>query len=158
MKAKIISINVSEKKGEPKKPVGMAQVIENYGIKGDAHASSQWHRQVSLLGIESIEKMKSLGIDVSPGSFAENITTEGIDLLSLPLETRIKLGDGFNAVIGEVTQIGKVCHDRCAIYEKAGDCVMPKEGIFIRILKGGEIKEGDSIDVSFRISEEGILV
>lgn len=158
MKAKIISINVSEKKGEPKKPIGMAQVIENYGIKGDAHASSEWHRQVSLLGIESIEKMKSLGIDVSPGSFAENITTEGIDLLSLPIETRIKLGDGLNAVIGEVTQIGKVCHDRCAIYEKAGDCVMPKEGIFIRILKGGEIKEGDPIDVSFRISEDGILI
>ncbi len=158
MNAKIISINVSDRKGEPKKPVGVAQVIENYGIKGDAHASSEWHRQVSLLGIESINKMQSLGIDVSSGGFAENITTEGIDLLSLPIGTRIKLGEGLNAVIGEVTQIGKVCHERCAIYYKAGDCVMPKEGIFIRILKGGEIKEGDSIAVSYRISEDDILV
>jgi MOSC domain-containing protein YiiM len=154
MKGKIISINISEKKGEQKKPVNEVHVIENYGMKGDAHASSKWHRQISLLGIESIKKMQSLGLDVSPGSFAENITTEGIDLLSLPVGTRLKLGRGFSSVIGEVSQIGKVCHERCDIYKQAGDCVMPKEGIFIRILKGGKIKVGDPIEVSLRDSDD----
>lgn len=157
MNGKIVSINISEKKGEQKNPVYEANVVENYGIEGDAHASSNWHRQVSLLGIESIRKMQNLGVNAIPGSFAENITTEGIDLLSLPVGTRLKLGKGLNSVIGEVSQIGKVCHDRCAIYEQAGDCVMPKEGIFIRILKGGKITIGDPIEVSFRISEDDIL-
>lgn len=157
MDGKIVSINLSEKKGEPKKPVGEALIIENYGIEGDAHASSEWHRQVSLLAIESIRKMQSLGIDVAPGGFAENITTEGIDLLSLPVGTRLKLGSSFSCVIGEVSQIGKVCHERCAIYYNAGDCVMPKEGIFIKILKGGKINIGDPI-VTFRISEDNMLV
>lgn len=142
---RIVSINLSEKKGEAKTPVSEASAVENFGLQGDAHASSEWHRQVSLLAIESIRKMQKLGIDVSPGSFAENITTEGLDLLSLPVGTRLRLGD---SVIGEVSQIGKVCHERCAIYYQAGDCVMPKEGIFIRILKGGNIRIGDSIDVS----------
>ncbi len=158
MNGKIVSINISGKKGEQKNPVYEANVGENYGIEGDAHASSEWHRQVSLLGIESIKKMQNLGIDVSPGSFAENITTEGIDLLSLPVGTRLKLGRGFSSVIGEVSQIGKVCHDRCAIYEQAGDCVMPKEGIFIRILKGGKITTGDPIEISFRLSDDDILI
>lgn len=158
MNGKIVSINLSDKKGEPKKPVLEAAIIENYGIQGDAHASSEWHRQVSLLSIESIKKMQDLGIDVSPGSFAENITTEGIDLLSLPVGTRLKLGSDVSCVIGEVSQIGKVCHERCAIYNQAGDCVMPKEGIFIRILKGGKITTGDPIDVSFRISEDDLQV
>lgn len=157
MNGKIVSINISEKKGEQKNPVYEANVVENYGIEGDAHASSNWHRQVSLLGIESIRKMQNLGVDAIPGSFAENITTEGIDLLSLPVGTRLKLGKGFSSVIGEVSQIGKVCHERCAIYEQAGDCVMPKEGIFIRILKGGKITIGDPIEVSFRISEDDML-
>ncbi len=147
MKGKIVSINISEKKGERKTPVGEAEIKENFGIVGDAHASSEWHRQVSLLAIESVRKMQEMGLDVKPGDFAENITTEGLDLLALPIGTRLKIGKG---VIGEVSQIGKVCHTRCAIYEQAGDCVMPKEGIFIRILKGDTIRVGDEIDVAFR--------
>jgi MOSC domain-containing protein YiiM len=147
MKGKIVSINISEKKGERKTPVQEAVIKEDFGIEGDAHASSEWHRQVSLLAIESVRKMQEMGLDVKPGDFAENITTEGLDLLALPIGTRLKIGKD---VIGEVSQIGKVCHTRCAIYEQAGDCVMPKEGIFIRVLKSGVTKVGDEIDVAFR--------
>ncbi|RME63908.1 MAG: MOSC domain-containing protein, partial [Nitrospirae bacterium] len=99
--------------------------------------------QVSLLGIESVEKMRRAGLDVGPGDFAENITTEGIDLLALPVGTRLRIG----AAEAEVTQIGKTCHSRCAIYQQAGDCVMPREGIFVRVLKGGTIRVGDTIEV-----------
>lgn len=141
---KVVSINISEKKGVRKKPVDEAIINENSGIEGDAHASSKWHRQVSLLALESIKKMQAMGLDVKPGDFAENITTEGVDLLSLPLGTKLKVGC---EVTGEVSQIGKECHNRCAIYYQAGDCVMPKEGIFIKILKGGSIKVGDNIEV-----------
>jgi MOSC domain-containing protein YiiM len=130
MKGKVVSINISEKKGERKKPLGEVVIKENFGIEGDAHASSEWHRQVSLLAIESVRKMQEMGLDVKPGDFAENITTEGLDLLALPIGTRLRIG---KEIIGEVSQIGKVCHSRCAIYEQAGDCVMPKEGIFIRV-------------------------
>ncbi len=147
MKGKVVSINISEKKGERKTPVQEAVIKEDFGIEGDAHASSEWHRQVSLLAIESVRKMQEMGLDVKPGDFAENITTEGLDLLALPIGTRLKIGKD---IIGEVSQIGKVCHTRCAIYEQAGDCVMPKEGIFIRILKSGVTKIGDEIDVAFR--------
>jgi MOSC domain-containing protein YiiM len=147
MKGKIVSINISEKKGERKTPVQEAEIRENFGIVGDAHASSEWHRQVSLLAIESVRKMQDKGLAVNPGDFAENITTEGLDLLALPIGTRLKIGKG---VIGEVSQIGKECHTRCAIYEQAGDCVMPKEGIFIRVLRGDAIKVGDEINVAFR--------
>lgn len=147
MKGKVVSINISEKKGERKTPVQEAVIKEDFGIEGDAHASSEWHRQVSLLAIESVRKMQEMGLDVKPGDFAENITTEGLDLLALPIGTRLKIGKD---VIGEVSQIGKVCHTRCAIYEQAGDCVMPKEGIFIRVLKSGVTKVGDEIDVAFR--------
>lgn len=147
MKGKIVSINISDKKGVRKTPVEEVFIKENYGIEGDAHASSEWQRQVSLLAIESIKKMQEMGLDVKPGDFAENITTEGIDLLSLPIGTRLRLG---NYVVGEVSQIGKICHTRCAIYEQAGDCVMPKEGIFIRIFTNGKIKVGDEVLVSFR--------
>ncbi|MCX8027717.1 MAG: MOSC domain-containing protein [Thermodesulfovibrionales bacterium] len=147
MKGRIISINVSNKKGEKKTPIQEATVFENKGIGGDAHASSEWHRQVSLLGIESIKKMQDKGLDVKPGDFAENITTEGIDLLKLPIGTRLRIGKD---VLGEVSQIGKECHTRCAIYQQAGDCVMPIEGIFIRVLKGGLIKVGDDIIVMER--------
>ncbi len=147
MKGKVVSINISEKKGERKTPVQEAVLKEDFGIEGDAHASSEWHRQVSLLAIESVRKMQEMGLDVKPGDFAENITTEGLDLLALPIGTRLKIGKD---VIGEVSQIGKVCHTRCAIYEQAGDCVMPKEGIFVRVLKGGVTKVGDEIDVAFR--------
>jgi MOSC domain-containing protein YiiM len=153
MKGKVVSINISEKKGERKTPVQEAVIKENYGIEGDAHASSEWHRQVSLLAIESVSKMQEMGLDVKPGDFAENITTEGLDLLALPLGTRLRIG---KEVIGEVSQIGKVCHTRCAIYEQAGDCVMPKEGIFIRVLKSGVTKVGDEIDVAFRESLDSV--
>jgi MOSC domain-containing protein YiiM len=144
MTGKIVSINISEKKGIRKKPVDEAVINENSGIEGDAHASSKWHRQVSLLALESIKKMQAKGLDVKPGDFAENITTEGIDLISLLVGTKINIG---KEVVGEVSQLGKECHSRCAIYYQAGDCVMPKEGIFIKILKGGRIKKGDMIVV-----------
>jgi len=143
MKAKVISVNISDKKGMRKKPVKEAEIITDHGIKGDAHASSAWHRQISLLALESIKKMQDLGLKVNPGDFAENITTEGIDLIKLPIGTRMKIGD----VVAEVSQIGKECHTRCAIYYQAGDCVMPKEGIFIKILNGGKIRVGDEISV-----------
>lgn len=142
--AKIISINISGKKGERKKAVDSAVLKENFGIENDAHASDKWHRQVSLLAIESVKKMQDMGLDVGPGDFAENITTEGIDLPVLPLGTKITIGRDIEV---EVTQIGKVCHDRCNIYYQAGDCVMPKEGIFVKVLKGGTIKPGDEIKV-----------
>lgn len=145
MSAKVISINISDKKGIRKKPVEEAVLRTDYGIEGDAHSSSSWHRQVSLLALESIKKMQDMGLDVHPGDFAENITTEGIDLLSLPIGTRLRIG---NAIIGEVSQIGKECHTRCAIYYQAGDCVMPKEGIFIKVISGGTIRVNDPISVS----------
>jgi MOSC domain-containing protein YiiM len=144
MVGKIVSINISDSKGVRKKPVREVIIRAEYGIEGDAHASSDWHRQVSLLAIESVRKMQALGLDVNPGDFAENITTEGIDLVSLPVDTRMAIG---NEVIAEVSQIGKECHTRCAIFYQAGDCVMPKEGIFVRVLRGGKIGEGDIIRV-----------
>jgi len=147
MQGIIVSINVSDKKGERKKPVDEVTIGENFGIEGDAHASSDWHRQVSLLARESIQKMQDAGLKVQPGDFAENLTTEGLDLPALPIGTRMRIGSD---VIGEVSQIGKECHTRCAIYYEAGDCVMPKEGIFIRILRGGVVRKGDKIDVSLR--------
>ena len=142
MPGKVVSINISDKKGVRKKPVEEAVIRTDYGIEGDAHSSSSWHRQVSLLALESIKKMQDMGLDVHPGDFAENITTEGMDLLSLPIGTRIQIGD---AIIGEVSQIGKECHTRCAIFYQAGDCVMPKEGIFIRVISGGKIRKGDAV-------------
>jgi len=140
--ASVLAVSVSEKKGMRKTNVERANVIEDFGIEGDAHASSDWHRQVSLLAIESIDKMRKAGLDVGPGDFAENITTEGIDLVSLPIGARLRIGE----VVGEVSQIGKECHDRCAIYRQAGDCVMPREGIFIKVVKGGAIAPGDEVE------------
>jgi MOSC domain-containing protein YiiM len=141
--AKIVAVCTSLGKGERKTDVGQGVLVANHGLQGDAHAGP-WHRQVSLLAIESIDKMRALGLDVGPGDFAENLATEGIELFTLPVGARIKLGA---EALGEVTQIGKVCHDRCAIYDQAGDCIMPREGIFIKVLKGGPIKAGDTIDV-----------
>ncbi|MGI1660391.1 MAG: MOSC domain-containing protein [Desulfitobacterium sp.] len=141
--AKIIAVCTSEKKGMRKKNVGEGVLKVNFGIEGDAHGGD-WHRQVSLLAMESIKKMQDMGLDVGPGDFAENLTTEGIDLISLPIGTKVKIGE---SGVGEVTQIGKECHTRCAIYYQAGDCVMPKEGIFIRVLEGGPISVGDVIEV-----------
>ena len=144
MNAKIVSVNISDKKGVRKKAADKVLLVEDFGIQGDAHASGEWHRQVSLLAIESIAKMQEKGLDVHPGDFAENITTEGIDLPALPVGTQMAIGDDVEI---EVTQIGKECHNRCAIYYQAGDCVMPKEGIFVKVLKGGSVKKGDDIRV-----------
>jgi len=142
MSGKVVAVCTSEKKGERKKPVDFVDLKENHGIVGDAH-SGEWHRQVSLLALESIRKMQQKGLDVSSGDFAENITTEGIDLPSLPIGTRLAIGE----TLAEVTQIGKECHTRCSIFYQAGDCVMPREGIFVKIIKGGRVKEGDKIEV-----------
>lgn len=140
---KIVAVCTSPKKGMRKKNVEEATLVVEHGLEGDAHVGD-WHRQVSLLALESIDKMRQMGLKVGPGDFAENLTTEGIDLVSLPVGTKLKIGQ---QGLGEVTQIGKECHTRCAIYYQAGDCVMPKEGIFIRVLQGGPVKVGDSIEV-----------
>jgi len=142
MTAKVVAVCVSEQKGERKKPVPEVLVRENHGIVGDAHAGD-WHRQISLLALESIKKMQAKGLDVTTGDFAENITTEGIDLPSLPIGTKLAIGETLN----EVTQIGKECHTRCAIYHQAGDCVMPREGIFVKVLRGGVVKVNDLIEI-----------
>lgn len=141
--ANVIAVNISEKKGTIKKPVSEGHFIENHGLEGDAHAGPG-HRQVSLLGQESIDKMKAKGIEgLCTGKFAENITTEGIILYEIPVGTRIQIGN----TIHEVTQIGKECHGGCEIKRLTGECVMPKEGIFTKIIKGGNIKSGDEIKV-----------
>ncbi len=141
-KGKVVAVCVSKKKGTPKKDVGSGVLEVDWGLQGDAHAG-KWHRQVSLLAWESIDKMRAQGLNVKQGSFAENITTEGVELHTLPVGTRMRLG----SALVEVTQIGKICHDRCAIYHLAGDCVMPREGIFVKVLEPGEIKTGDTIEV-----------
>ena len=145
IEGKILAVSVSQNKGERKSGVEKGLLLPEFGLETDAHAG-KWHRQVSLLGIESIRKMQENGLDVGPGDFAENITSQGVDLPSLPLGTQLQIGQ---EAVCEVTQIGKICHDRCAIYKQAGDCVMPREGIFVRVLKGGTIQAGDSIRVIF---------
>lgn len=142
MSGKIVAVNISKEKGERKTPVAFVELRENHGIVGDGHAG-EWHRQVSLLAMESIHKMQKLGLAVGAGDFAENITTEGIDLVSLPIGTRLWLGEA----LLEVTQIGKECHTRCAIFYQAGDCVMPKEGIFARVLQGGVVRCGENVSM-----------
>lgn len=143
MEAYILAVSISDKKGVKKENVPEGLLIENFGLEGDAHAGD-WHRQVSLLAMESIEKIRAKGLDVGPGDFAENITTVGIDLANLPVGTKLKIGD---SALVEVTQIGKECHDRCAIYHQTGDCVMPREGIFVKVLKGGKVKKNDLITI-----------
>jgi len=143
MTGKVIAVCISTNKGERKTPVAAVELREEHGIVGDAHAGP-WHRQVSLLARESIDKMRVLGLDVTTGDFAENLTTEGVDLLTLPIGTRLSVGE----TELEVTQIGKECHTRCAIYHQAGDCVMPKEGIFARVLRGGIVRPGDEVKPS----------
>jgi len=139
----VTSINISDRKGVRKLPGVTGTLIAGRGLAKDAHAA-EWHRQISLLAQESIDKMSALGLSVGPGDFAENITTSGLDLLSLPVGT--ELGIGQTARV-EITQIGKECHARCAIYYQAGDCVMPKEGVFAAVKVGGEIRVGDRICV-----------
>lgn len=138
---KIVSIAVSKKKGTVKSCVNEAELIENHGIKDDAHAG-EWHRQLSFLASESIEQAKSEIMEINYGDFAENVATLGIDWPQQPVGSRFKLGD--NALV-EITQIGKKCHNKCAIYYRTGDCIMPKQGVFARILTGGIIKVGDPI-------------
>lgn len=141
--AKVIGVNISEKKGIPKSPLEKGYFEVGHGLVGDAHAGN-WHRQVSLLGIESFEKVKAMGIqDLEMGSFAENLTTEDIVLYELPIGTRLQVGE----TIMEVTQIGKECHTGCAIRKLTGDCVMPREGIFTIVITPGWVKPGDSIDI-----------
>ena len=143
--ARIVSINTSAHKGTRKTPVadGHDTVIEQFGLASDAHAG-HWHRQVSFLAAESINTARTRGLDVCEGDFGENFTTQGINLLSLPLGTQLKLG---SEVLVEISQIGKVCHTRCAIYYLAGDCIFPHEGIFGVVLQGGEVHIGDDIQV-----------
>lgn len=145
----VVGVNISVKRGVKKSAVNTAMMSPALGIQGDAHAGD-WHRQVSLLAQESIDKMRALGLDVDSGDFAENVTTSGIDVPSLRVGDRVMLGD----VQLEVTQIGKECHSRCAIYRQAGDCVMPREGVFARVLTGGEVRAGVHVRVSRRLNVE----
>jgi len=142
-KGKVLAVNISEDKGTKKKNIQISSVVKDHGLKGDAHAGP-WHRQVSLLANESIQKMREKGLNVGFGDFAENITTEGIELVHLPIGTDIRIG---SSVVLKVTQIGKVCHDRCAIYYQAGDCIMPREGIFAEVMTEGNVKVGDEITI-----------
>ena len=135
----VLSINISEKKGEQKKPVEKARLIHGFGIEGDAHGGN-WHRQVSLLADEDIETMRGKGIEIKYGDFAENITTRGVPLSTLPIGTRIYIGKA----ILEVTQIGKECHTGCAIYQAVGDCVMPRKGIFTKVVRDGVVSNDSS--------------
>ncbi|MBA7467617.1 hypothetical protein ES707_02838 [subsurface metagenome] len=142
--ASIIAVCTSTKKGTKKKDIKEGLIKEDYGLVGDAHAGSDGHRQVSLLALASIDKIRRLGAEVGPGDFAENLTTEGLELFSLPIGTQFSVGQD---VILEMTQIGKECHDRCAIFKQVGTCVMPTEGVFTRVLKGGTVKAGDKLRV-----------
>lgn len=140
---KVVAISISERKGIPKTNVNEANLIADFGIENDAHAGN-WHRQVSLLAMESINKMKDAGLEhLIPGAFAENITTEFLNLPEILIGTKIEIGD----TELEITQIGKECHSRCAIFNAIGDCVMPREGIFAKVLKGGHIKVSDIINI-----------
>lgn len=144
MNPKVVAVSISKKKGQVKTPVQIGEVIENFGLKDDAH-SGNWHRQVSLLMQESIDYMKTQGLpDLKPGDFAENITTTGIELYTLPLGTKLQIGK--DVILG-ITQIGKECHTGCAIFQKVGKCIMPKHGIFTKVIKGGFIQAEDEIKV-----------
>jgi MOSC domain-containing protein YiiM len=143
----VAAVSISTRKGVPKTNVPTALLVPDWGIEGDAHAG-RWHRQVSLLAVESIEKMRAKGLDVGPGAFAENITTEFIDIPHLQVGDRIRIAEAEL----EITQIGKECHSRCAIFKAAGDCVMPREGIFGRVVVGGLIRVGDPVRVIHAVS------
>jgi cyclic pyranopterin phosphate synthase len=143
MSGRISAISISQKKGTPKKNISSSNLIEDWGLEGDAHAGN-WHRQVSLLANESIDKMREAGLpNLRAGAFAENITTEFINIPKLKIGTRLKIG---NAEL-EITQIGKECHDKCAIYAQVGDCVMPREGIFAKVINSGSISVGEEITI-----------
>ena len=146
--ARIIAVCRSAKKGIKKQDINEGYLLQDYGLDEDAHADQGSHRQLSLLAIESVDKMRELGLELVPGDFAENLTTQGIDLPSLPIGTRMLVGD---EVVLEMTQIGKECHTACAIRRQVGDCIMPTEGVFARIIRGGQVRAGDEI----RIEKDG---
>lgn len=148
----IIAISVSAEKGVQKTNVDHARLVEDWGIEGDAHAG-RWHRQVSLLATESIEKIRAKGVAVNPGNFAENITTSGVDIPHVHIGDRVTIGE----TLLEITQIGKECHSHCAIYQLAGDCVMPREGVFARVIAGGTIHVGDSIRLESMQAGESMM-
>ena len=139
----IIAVCTSEKKGTQKTPKDEVKLIEDWGIEGDAHAG-KWHRQVSLLSLEKIEAFRLRGADVDFGAFGENLVVEGFDLSHLPVGTRFKIGD---EALVEMTQIGKECHSHCAIYHAVGDCIMPREGVFTKVLQGGIVRPGDRVEM-----------
>jgi MOSC domain-containing protein YiiM len=141
VQGRIEAVSVSDRKGVKKTNIACGLLVRNFGLEGDAHGGD-WHRQISLLAQESIEKIRAKGLDVAPGDFAENITTSGFAPEALPIGTRLRLGA---EALVEITQIGKVCHHRCAIFHQVGDCVMPREGVFARIVKGGPVRPGDAI-------------
>lgn len=139
---KILALNTSVRKGTMKRPVDKINLVENFGIEGDAHAGN-WHRQVSFLGSECINNFNSKGAAVTPGAFGENIIVEDVDFTKLPIGTKVLCND----TELEITQIGKECHDRCAIYHRMGDCIMPRNGVFAVVNRGGEISVGDTIEI-----------
>lgn len=141
---RVAAICISKKKGVPKSEIPSALILEGYGLEADAHAGD-WHRQVSLLSVEQIETMRQKGLEVGPGSFAENITTQDFDLDTIGVGDCLMIGD---SVLLEVTQIGKECHTRCAIYHKVGECIMPERGVFAKVKRGGTIAKGDSITLA----------
>jgi MOSC domain-containing protein YiiM len=149
MTGRVVAVCTSEKTGTRKTNVGRARLIVEHGLEGDAHAGP-WHRQVSFLAQESANKVRGAneirahGLEIGPGDFAENILTEGLELFSLPIGTRMRVGPEVEV---EVTQIGKECHTGCAIRQLTGDCVMPREGIFARVLRGGMVQVGDEIEI-----------
>jgi len=147
--ARIIAVCKSKEKGTKKEAITEGVLGEDYGLVGDAHADCCTHRQVSLLAVESINKMRGLGFDVGPGDFAENLTTEGIELVSIPVGTQVRIGE---EIVLEITQIGKECHTGCAIFRQVGKCIMPKEGVFAKVICGGSVRAGNGIK---RIRRDG---
>ena len=150
---RILAISISDRKGIRKKNIDATRLIPSFGLENDAHAG-KWHRQVSFLAQESIDTMRAKGLDVVAGNFAENITTEGLDLTALEVGRHIKIGETELVI----SQLGKICHTRCAIFHQAGDCVMPREGIFAVILKGGSIKVGDTIEIDISVSKSAAII
>jgi MOSC domain-containing protein YiiM len=143
MKGKVVSVNISDRKGEKKHNIGTCKVIKSFGLEDDAHGGFM-HRQISLLSTASIQTMRDKGVDVGAGDFAENLTIDGIDLPALPVGTTLRIG---GSLLVRVTQIGKECHTRCNIFKQVGDCVMPREGIFVEVLNDGQVAVGDTIEV-----------
>ena len=148
---KVMAVCVSEQKGTQKTPVATAKLLTDWGIEGDAHAGN-WHRQVSLLSYDRVEEFRARGANVPPGAFGENLLVEGFDFKTLPIGTRFSCGD----VVLELTQIGKQCHAHCQIYQQVGDCIMPQEGVFTRVLRGGTITQGDELSLLHADSPDNV--